>query len=149
MARRRRKSGSGAAGKAVGALLAAIFAALFKRAFSRPDALGRAHTGDDEDWPAGYHQEVVGEASYQAALRVVAGSGRVRVFAAARVVPEVGNPHDDQAVRVEMGGQTVGYLPRPSARAFRKKYRDAVDCDAFLVGGGPKKSIGAWLKLSL
>lgn len=148
MAKRRRKSGSGAAGKVIGALLAAVFSALFKRASRSPNTRPQAQARGDDDWPAGFHQEVVGEASYQAALRAVAGAGRVRCFTVARVVPEAGNPHDEHAVRVEVGGQTAGYLPRPAARAFRKKYGGAVDCDAFLVGGGPKKSIGAWLKLS-
>ena len=36
------------------------------------------------------------------------------------LVHEDENPHDDQAVRVDVNGQTVAYLTRASARIYRR-----------------------------
>ena len=34
------------------------------------------------------------------------------------MVPESDNPHDSEAVRIEIQDQTVGYLDRETARSF-------------------------------
>jgi hypothetical protein len=55
------------------------------------------------------------------------------------VRPEPDNPHDPNAVRVEVDGALVGYLPRDTAEEFTAEmnllgYRLAV-CNAMIVGG--------------
>jgi hypothetical protein len=59
---------------------------------------------------------VVGEQNYQPALRRQAGGrgqeGTVKKYATACLELEPENPYDSNAVRVDIGGQTVGYLPR-------------------------------------
>lgn len=96
--------------------------------------------------------EVVGESHYQDALLRVAGSGEVRHPCEARLVLEDGNPYDSQAVRVEIGGRTVGYLSRVDARRYRARVTDKgldVSCSAVIVGGGKGRSLGVWLDLPL
>lgn len=96
--------------------------------------------------------EVVGESHYQDALLRVAGSGEVRHACEARLVLEDDNPYDSQAVRVDMGGQTVGYLSRTDARRYRARVTDkglSVSCSAVIVGGGAGRSLGVWLDLPL
>lgn len=59
---------------------------------------------------------------YQAARGEAAGvrtATGVNVGVLASLVPEPGNQHDKHAVRVVVGGQTVGYLSRLDARAYR------------------------------
>lgn len=66
--------------------------------------------------------EVVGEASYQAALEAIVGtkpSEHVRVPVQAVLVPEPQNPYDQNAIRVDIAGQTVGYLTRDDAVRYR------------------------------
>jgi hypothetical protein len=74
-----------------------------------------------------FAQEVVGESRYQAALSRIAQAetgyatpsgvaGRRR----AELHCENDNPHDPQAVAVRIRADTVGYLPREDARAWRK-----------------------------
>lgn len=75
--------------------------------------------GDDT-----YDQEVVGESHYQDALRKLRGDER-RKYTTARLVCESNNPFDDQAVRVEIGGKTVGHLSREDARSHRVLLRKA------------------------
>src|SRR3546814_14726118 len=51
------------------------------------------------------------------------------------------NPYDNQAVRVDVEGNTVGYLARDDARSYRKQIASAGHanlvgtCDALIVGG--------------
>jgi hypothetical protein len=63
---------------------------------------------------------VAGESHYQDALRAIAGASdepQVRHATEAALVPEPDNPHDPNAVRVEIDGRYVGYLPRAEALA--------------------------------
>ena len=53
-----------------------------------------------------YMVGIVGEASYPVAVR------RVRVGMAAAISREPDNPHDRNALRVDIGGDTVGYIAR-------------------------------------
>jgi hypothetical protein len=97
------------------------------------------------DGPGDFDFEIVGEASYQDALEALAGGGtddgHSRVLVTARLVHEDGNPHDDQAVRVDVNGRTVAYLTRASARIYRRwlaKQGHAArtaTCSAVIVGG--------------
>ena len=66
----------------------------------------------------------------------------------ARLMPEEGNPHDPQAVRVEVDGRQVGYLNRDFARQFRRQIKQAGqprafgECDARITGGTRRKAGG-------
>jgi hypothetical protein len=62
--------------------------------------------------------EVVGESHYRANLRKLAGScdeDAVEVVKTAYLVPEPRNPHDANAVRVDIDQMPVGYLTKPTA----------------------------------
>lgn len=76
-------------------------------------------------WPVDEgHTYVAGTSHYQGALKTIAGdhgNSRAEVFCIALLVPEPNNPHDDQAVRVDINGSQVGYLPREHAVSFRKR----------------------------
>ena len=89
-------------------------------------------------------RDVVGESYYQEALETLAGGFTpdgcdVRVTAEVR--PEPDNPSDPDAVRVSIGGRTVGYLSRGDAKRFvggmAKLGRpgEGVSCEARIVGG--------------
>jgi len=96
---------------------------------------------------------VAGESHYQDALHAIAGDGdgEVRFEATAALVPEPSNPHDPNAVRVEIDGRLVGYLPRaaavaygPVVRAPMERGRTAV-CDAMVAGR--EGMLGVFLRL--
>ncbi len=90
--------------------------------------------------PGAFQEEIVGESHYQPALKRLAG-GEKRQPATARLICESNNPHDANAVRVEISGQTVGHLPRDEAPAHRKRLAALqqagaiVECDAVIVTG--------------
>lgn len=70
-----------------------------------------------------YTFDIVGEASYQNALDQLAGGktdAGVHVKKWATLIIEKNNPFDPNAVRVDIEGQTVGYLSRTHAVRFRK-----------------------------
>lgn len=73
--------------------------------------------------------EVVGESRYQGALAKVAGGktrkGPAKRHLLATLVRETRNPVDPNAVRVEVDGLTVGYLPRKRAKSFHRLLNDA------------------------
>ena len=103
--------------------------------------------------------EVVGEARRQPELRRLAGvsRGRVRVAQHAILVPESGNPYDENAVGVWIGGLMIGRLSRDDAAALRpgivrlvQRTGKAVALDAVIVGGGARGDgeeglLGVWL----
>lgn len=70
-------------------------------------------------WP---RVEVAGEFYHQAEIRSLLpptlGDGSVEVEATAHLVPEPGNKFDRHAVRVEVQGRVVGYLPKEVAPAY-------------------------------
>lgn len=97
-------------------------------------------------WPArgDFDFDIVGESSYQEALKLAAGDHGDRndgIACTALLVPEDQNPYDNKAVRVDINNRTVGYLSRENARSYRrrlagKKIGMAVtSCDALIVGG--------------
>lgn len=83
--------------------------------------------------------EIVGEASYQKALKAIAGPKHedgVEHFCTAELILEDDNPHDSKAVRVDIDGRTVGYLSRGHARQYRKQVSaGAMTVPAVIVGG--------------
>ncbi|HVX05677.1 MAG TPA: HIRAN domain-containing protein [Rhodanobacteraceae bacterium] len=94
--------------------------------------------------PGTYEFNIVGESHYQHALEAICG-GRTEESAQhkseAVLYLEDSNPYDSQAVRVDIEGQTVGYLSRSDARAYRKQLKALghehllCKCDAMVVGG--------------
>lgn len=87
----------------------------------------------------GWTVEVVGEASYQGNLQQEYRShGGVDhdVKALATLIPEGGNKHDANAVRVEIGRQPVGYFTREMAAQYRAALGASPgQCEAKIVGG--------------
>lgn len=100
--------------------------------------------------PDDFALPIVGEASYQETLRRLARGRRVAYFDA-HLVLEDNNPYDDQAVRVDINGKTVGYLSRAHARQYRQRLAEAglsgeQVCRCKVVGGDSDR-IGVWLDL--
>lgn len=88
--------------------------------------------------------EIVGESHYQAALaKITGGISRdgCDYETIASIVLENDNPHDSQAVRVDIEGHTVGYFAREDARAYRKRLAETGHpssigtCKAVIRGG--------------
>lgn len=102
---------------------------------------------------------VVGESHYQPALRAAAkdraASGDIRnaLQVKAVLVPEPTNPHDRNAVRVDVDGRPVGYLAREHALLYQPVLRSLESkgkvgwCPARIMGGG-NRYYGIWLHLS-
>jgi hypothetical protein len=91
------------------------------------------------DLPNGDRFEIVGESYHQNVLNVLCG-GKCeeghQLLCHAVLVPESRNPHDANAVRVEIGGHTVGHLSRSDAATYRRRFGTAHGkCDAVIVGG--------------
>lgn len=91
-----------------------------------------------------YDVEVVGESHYQDALSAICGGKTAKghnLKTTATLILENDNPHDDNAIRVEISGRKVGYLSRSDAKSLRKimahkKWGNAkVSCPALIKGG--------------
>jgi hypothetical protein len=106
-----------------------------------------------------YDLEIVGESHYQSVLVKIAGphtkAGR-RVECAAVLYLQPDNPHDPNAVRVEIQGSTVGYIARELAPIMRQelgrlgiKNGDRVGADAVILGGRIDESYGVWLDVPM
>lgn len=82
--------------------------------------------------------DVVGESHYQRELEEIAG-GRtedgVDLSVDAELVPQDDNPHDQNAVAVQVNGTIVGFLPREQAAAYRCAGRGREKHGARIVGG--------------
>ena len=78
--------------------------------------------------PGTYSIDIVGESHYQEALEDICG-GRseesAQEYVEATLVLDDDNPYDDKAVRVDIEGETVGHLDRPTARAYRERLKEA------------------------
>lgn len=98
-----------------------------------------------------FQDEVVGESHCQGALKQLA-HGEQRRREIASLIPEQDNKYDANAVRVEIGGKTVGHLPQDRARLHRERLARlnqqsaVVECDAVLVTG-PQGIIGVYLEV--
>jgi hypothetical protein len=105
--------------------------------------------------------EVVGEASYQDALRELGAEALARgqrVEVPMYLVADPTNRHDKKAVKiVGSHGKTVGYLPRDVAAEYQSDVLRLtrgtgrkICCRGVLVGGSSAKpSIGVWLDIDL
>jgi hypothetical protein len=74
--------------------------------------------------PIEYLFDIVGEQSYQANLRKIAGPKQEKskyVEVMARVISEPFNAYDKNAVKIEINGLTVGYLSRNEAKLLAGK----------------------------
>lgn len=99
----------------------------------------------------------VGESNYQSALITLCGSQRwehVAFDCVAALVPEPDNPHDPNAIAVQVQGHLVGYLSRAEARAYRRLVDDAnpqyIACKARIAGreeGSETPNLGIFLRL--
>jgi hypothetical protein len=88
--------------------------------------------------------KVVGASRRQTELELICG-GRdehgVEHECLAELIPEPNNPHDRNAIRVEIDGHHVGYLSRENAVQLRAELRKGkvqgmrLTCDALIVGG--------------
>jgi len=103
---------------------------------------------------------VAGESHYQKALREIVGpigAGReVALDTEAVLVPEASNPHDSNAVMVQIDGKLVGYLPRDEAVAYGPALADLTRrgrtglCEARIAGRGGESgtsNLGVFLRL--
>ena len=59
----------------------------------------------------------------------------------AQLIPEPKNPHDKNAVRVEIAGQTVGYLSKENALRYATAFglKTSTTCGALITGGWKRK----------
>jgi len=95
---------------------------------------------------------VAGESHYQDALRAIAGEGEVRHDTEAHLIPEPENEYDPNAVRVEIDGSKVGYLPRDLAPAWGPRLAELGSrkrvggCEATVVGPADG-TLGVFLRL--
>jgi hypothetical protein len=101
--------------------------------------------------PGTYSVDIVGESRYQFELESICGGktddGHKKVVEAV-LIHEDSNPHDNKAVRIDIGGRTVGYLSRENAREYRKALKQkghpgiTASCSAVIVGGWDRGSRG-------
>ncbi len=113
--------------------------------------------------PGTYRLPVVGESNYQNHLERICGKrkrdGEDRIIDAILVLEDT-NPHDKNAVRIEIRGMTVGYLSRDHAMQYRKKLKRAGHpkikgtCSANIRGGwdrggDDKGYYGVWLDIPM
>ncbi len=102
---------------------------------------------------------VAGESHYQEALHEIVGpgaEGEVALDTEALLVPEPSNPHDPNAVMVQIDGRLVGYLPRHEAVAYGATLRKLSErgrtgaCEARIAGhggGSGTTNLGVFLRL--
>lgn len=116
---------------------------LLRRLVGKADA--PAEPVEGEDWgrerDGTRRLSVVGESNYQEALAQVSGApadGEHRFECTAVLVLEPDNPHDPNAVMVQVEGRCVGYLSRHNARRFGPRVAKMVEdgqpciCSAFI-----------------
>lgn len=102
---------------------------------------------------------VAGESHYQEALRSISKpttNAEVRFEVLAVLRPDPENPHDPNAVRVEIEGELVGYLSRDDAVAYRPLSKKLLStgkvgrCEAMIAGrggAGGTSNLGVFLRL--
>ena len=100
---------------------------------------------------------VAGESHYQEALQALTctdGTSEIRLEVEAVLVPQPANPHDHNAVMVQIDGRLVGYLPRAPAVAYGPMIAEVVArgraaaCEAMIAGrGGGPSALGVFLRL--
>lgn len=119
---------------------------LFGRVPSRPihsETVPQALEGTI-DGPGDFAIEAVGESKYQRNIESIAGGkteeGHEKIVDAVLFL-EDSNPHDNQAVQVQIRGKVCGYLSRQEARQYRAALKRAghptlnATVKAMIVGG--------------
>jgi len=71
-------------------------------------------------------REIVGESNYYAAITKIAGKKGGEVIVDGVLSREPGNKFDSNAVKLSVGGQTVGYVPREENQQFHALLDTAV-----------------------
>lgn len=112
---------------------------------TRPDVQAAATWAQRPTIAPGGEQHVVGESNYQRTLEHAAGGrtpdGCATSLVTAELVREPRNRYDRNAVRVDIAGQVVGYLPRTDAPRYHQLVTAlweqglAATCWARLTGG--------------
>lgn len=106
--------------------------------------------------------DVVGESNYQAALAEITGRrdfSEVQYECMAILIPEPRNPHDANAIRVEIKRRKVGYFSREDAAVYSPYLRRLAQhgklacCEAFISGRGEgpdtlTNNMGVFLSIS-
>jgi hypothetical protein len=100
--------------------------------------------------PDDFSVPLVGESHYEKNLTAILAK-EPKGYVDAQLVLEDSNPHDAQAVRVDVDGRTVGYLSRAHAEQYRRSLAaagteqgDRVSCRARIMG---RERIGVWIDL--
>jgi hypothetical protein len=104
------------------------------------------------EWPntGHYDFEIVGETYYQSAIEKLAEQNDEPVYEKdykALLVPDDGNKDDDNAVRVDIEGMTVGHLSKEDASSFRRRLGakklagKITSCKAIICGGGVRNGV--------
>lgn len=78
--------------------------------------------------PGTYSVDIVGESKYQDALERICGGKTldgVEEYVEASLILENSNKYDNNAVRIDIDGQTVGYLSRETALQYRQGLKKA------------------------
>jgi hypothetical protein len=65
--------------------------------------------------------------------------GRIRPGEPIHLVPEPENPHDALAVRVEYGGEKLGYIPRRENQAVSRLLQDGVRIEGRVIEVHPEE----------
>jgi hypothetical protein len=95
---------------------------------------------------------VVGTSHYQDALLELSGrqgDEEIRLEKVAIFVPEPGNPHDPNAIAVQIDGRLVGYLSRDENRRWLDVVAgsQSVGAEAMIAGKGGTTGLGVFLRL--
>jgi hypothetical protein len=103
---------------------------------------------------------IVGESNYQPAIRSACGWSKpedICFECMAELVPEPSNPHDPNAVRVDIDGRCVGYLSREHAAELGPAIAEGIKtqgtgmCRAVIAGhkDGETANLGVFLHLQV
>jgi len=136
----------------VGFYLGGRFGSSVTREATRPDTPAEEYAAEPRDsHRVGAYRglyvdlEIVGESFRQVAIKKVWRQGGADRTFEAELVPESNNPHDRNAVRVEIDGVHVAYLSRESAEEYRAHMgTDQCHIPVHLVQGGREGTIGVF-----
>jgi hypothetical protein len=94
--------------------------------------------------PGIYSINAVGESYYQNELKTICNGtsyeGHQEIVEAVLVL-EDNNPHDNNAIRIDIKGTTVGYLSRQDAKVYREQFKklgyssSSILCPSMIIGG--------------